>query len=255
MIKQLAPLTQYERDEKDLEPHALLNSGDPIEEAPLGAVITKIGLCLPEKLDLAGWETIGRHCARTDTAIQWAMGDWWAYGFHKWKRKAIASARKLPYEFGTLMNLGSVARKIKTSSRNEALSFSHHVVIAHADLDDDRQVKWLAKAQRFGWSVKQLRQKLDEHRSVSVDPDDPEHQAKHARDWACRFEQEAQKPTDRLFYSDHWLPFLSSATVRSLAELAAKSAKAWGDIADRIEQASQQRNNDSAESPRRKRLH
>jgi hypothetical protein len=251
MIKPLSPLMRYKGDVKELDPLELLKSGNPIEEAPFGAIITKVGLHLPEQLDLADWEALGRYFARTEKAIQWAIGDWWAYGHQLYGDKARQIVKELPYERASLRNLGYVARAVKPSSRNDALSFSHHRVVADARLSDEDQVKWLNRAVRGKWSVNKLSQKLHEH----IDSDGPEHQAKLARNWAHRFEQEALKPTDRLFYSDHWLPFLSSATVRSLAELAAKGAKAWGDIAESIEQASQQRNSDPAEPPRRKRLH
>ena len=61
--------------------------------------------------------------------MQWALGDWWAYGFHQYgKRKEIA--QKIGLNFGTLMNYGFVARRVKTSCRNEVLSFTHHWVAA-----------------------------------------------------------------------------------------------------------------------------
>jgi len=97
-------------------------SGAPVKRTlPHGAQIGATGLILSRDLDISQWQEIGTSLCTIDKGIQWAIGDWWAYGDHKYsERKASSIAKKLPYEFGSLMNLGWVARRVKRSFRNEA---------------------------------------------------------------------------------------------------------------------------------------
>jgi hypothetical protein len=130
-------------------------------DLPHGAVMRTIGLDLPESLSLDAWQEIGVALATCGNGIQFSLGDWWAFGHHAYgDRKSFVAARKLPFAFGTLMNYGSVARAVPSSLRNEALSYSHHVAVAK--LAYEYQKKFLAKAARFKWSAKQLRQEIHE---------------------------------------------------------------------------------------------
>src|ERR1700730_11775472 len=132
----------FERVVNDTEYVGPPQSGKPIDrKLPHGAEICATGLKLPDSLDLDQWKAIGIKLCTIDSAMQWAIGDWWAYGHHTYgKRKAYATAKELPYQFGSLMNLGSVARSVKSSFRNEVLSFSHHVQVAALEPED--QKKW-----------------------------------------------------------------------------------------------------------------
>ena len=88
-----------------------------------------------------------RSSPRIENSIQWWLGDWWHYGFHAYgERKAKVKAKgAFPYAFQTLMNWGWVAGKVATSLRREALSWSHHELIAR--YPPDEQKKWLDKAE------------------------------------------------------------------------------------------------------------
>lgn len=92
---------------------------------------------MPADLNEKQWKDVGLKLMTIDNDVQWALGDWWtpvrrAYG----QRAAAAKAKKLPYEFGYLMNLGAVARSVPTSLRNEALSWSQHKTVAPLDRDE-----------------------------------------------------------------------------------------------------------------------
>jgi hypothetical protein len=178
----LAPLTIFRGEARHAgKPTATeIPSGHPVFDLPCGAVLYSNGLKLPPELDLESWKMIGAKIAHLSTGVQWAVGDWWCFGYHQYgERKAVAAARLLPYEFGTLMNWGSVARKIDTSRRREDVSFSHHVEVAK--LEPEKQDRWLARAVEKRLSTKKLRQQilreLDRESLDGFVPDAPENQA------------------------------------------------------------------------------
>lgn len=250
MVRQLAPFTQYEIDDKYLEPHELSKSGTPVEEIPFRAMVTKTGLVLPENLDASQWKELGLVLAKTDTAIQWAIGDWWAYGYQLYGKKARKIAKELPYEVGSLINLGSVARKVKPSLRNEDLSFSHHVVVAK--LEPDKQAKWLKRAATYGFSVSKLRRLVDEHESPMADIQP----TKQARDWYNGFIDQVGKFHDRNFMSDlSWLNALSLEEAEHVAETAAVGARRWEELAVLAQRYVKNRGAAETKPIRRVRLH
>jgi hypothetical protein len=86
---------------------------------------------LPENLPQAKWFPIGQELARLQTASQWWLGDWWAFGEHRYgERKAKVGADNWHGpSFQTCMNAASVCRAFPTSRRREVLSFSHHAAV------------------------------------------------------------------------------------------------------------------------------
>jgi hypothetical protein len=106
------------------------------------------------------WMAEGQELAAEAGALQWAIGDWWAHGEHAYGDRAKAGALLFDGQFayGTLCNMGSVARAIEPSRRRELLSWSHHVEVAKLDPHD--QDMWLASAEEKRWSVKRLRREV-----------------------------------------------------------------------------------------------
>jgi hypothetical protein len=183
----------FERVVNDTEYVGPPQSGKPIDrKLPHGAEICATGLTLPDSLNLDQWKAIGIKLCTIDSAMQWAIGDWWAYGHHTYgKRKAFATAKELPYQFGSLMNLGSVARSVKTSCRNEVLSFSHHVAVAALEPED--QKKWLAKAAKGKWSVNKLGELIHVWRERALE-DCPGFQVRsQAESWASNLLDQAKR--------------------------------------------------------------
>jgi hypothetical protein len=78
------------------------------------------------------WHELGIALCRLDEAKQWWLGDWWAFGEHKYgDRKAILESDDWTGpSFGTCANAASVCRAFETSRRRELLSFSHHQILA-----------------------------------------------------------------------------------------------------------------------------
>jgi len=127
---------------------------------PFRAVLYPTGLEVPPDLSIDDWRALGEHLIKFEGSVQWSVGDWWSYGYHQYGRRK-AMAKRLGLSFGYLMNLGYVARRVKTSFRNEVLSWSHHCTVAH--LSQDLQKRFLDASQREGWTVLQLREAINKH--------------------------------------------------------------------------------------------
>jgi N6-adenosine-specific RNA methylase IME4 len=125
----------------------------------LPGTLSKTGWTPPRGLSFDEWKQIGRALVTIEGRVQWAIGDWWCAGHAYGERaKAWAEGEFGELSFGTLMTYGSVARQIETSIRIEVLSFAHHQIVASLPPAD--QAKWLARADKEGWTVKELRTAL-----------------------------------------------------------------------------------------------
>src|SRR5262249_31940688 len=144
------------------------------------------------------------------------LGDWWAYGYHKYgERKAKTAAKKLRYEFTTLMNIGSVARRIETSLRREDLTFSHHVEVAKLDPADQKY--WLNQAVRCRWSVAALRQHIYKREFEDSENYPHETAIKWAADLSAQAERARQiNPLAIRNYDDPRLDWLSEGEIAGL---------------------------------------
>lgn len=114
-----------------------------------------LSLDLPEGLTFEEWVDVGRRLSIGQQAINWHIGDWWAFGDHRYGVRAEAAAKGLfGKDFGTLANLATVARKFETSRRRE-LPFTHHVEVAA--LPPEAADELLARAERDKLSSRDLR--------------------------------------------------------------------------------------------------
>ena len=134
--------------------------------------------------------------------------------------------------FTTLMNWGWVAGKVATSLRREALSWSHHALIA--SYPPDEQKKWLDKAEKWEWTVKKLGQRIYEA------PDrrsEEERIYDNVRRWAWELEQE----TSQSWYVHllgsldiGFLSRLSSSYLQALADKCDETATWWANTRDKL---------------------
>src|SRR3954451_8501715 len=87
---------------------------------PGGGRSTPVSLDLPEGLAFNAWAGLGERLAAVERSAAWWLGDWWAYGEHRYgDRKALvdrlrASGRDFP-SFEVCRNYGSVARAVEAS--------------------------------------------------------------------------------------------------------------------------------------------
>lgn len=105
---------------------------------------TPTQLILPSNLTYDQWDRIGRQLQLADIAVQWWIGDWLAYGEHKWREKYAQAVQVTGRSEQTLMNYHFVAKAIKPSRRREQLGFSIHAEVA--SLDEEDQERILSKA-------------------------------------------------------------------------------------------------------------
>lgn len=238
MVKPLSPQTRYRALTKDIPWKASSPRGTQLLTLANGAKLHSTGLAIPDDLELDKWAAIGEKLAQIGTGVQWALGDWWAYGDHKYgERKAVAVAKKLPYEFGTLMNFGWVARRFETSRRREALSFSHHAEVAMLNPAD--QTRMLNRAIDRKWSVSALRKALRDSQANSRGEDrDAEEQA---ADLAWYLEEEAQRSRSvdpccmENWGEDPRFDYLSEVTIGKLIEEASSAAAVWTNLSQTLE--------------------
>jgi N6-adenosine-specific RNA methylase IME4 len=78
------------------------------------------------------WKAAGQTLGRIERAVMWWIGDWWAYGEHRYgDRKAIVEAPDWTGpSYQTCANAANVCRAFETSRRREVLSFKHHAEVA-----------------------------------------------------------------------------------------------------------------------------
>ncbi|MDP2355484.1 MAG: hypothetical protein Q8M31_05425 [Beijerinckiaceae bacterium] len=119
-----------------------------------GVQICRTGLVMPGQLKFEEWVALGIKLATINNGIQWAIGDHWVYGMEKKYGKRKDLAKKLPYAYATLVNWGSIAKRVKPSLRSEVVSFSHHEKVA--SLKPEQQAEYLKRAATNDWTVAQL---------------------------------------------------------------------------------------------------
>lgn len=124
--------------------------------------LTRTGLVVDGDPTAEEWERAGDTLSEADGALQWWIGDWLLHGDGKpeWGDKYEAACEKFGREYQTLADYKSVAQQVKFSLRNENLSWMHHRCVA--PLPPREQKKWLAKAEKEGWSAAQLRREIAE---------------------------------------------------------------------------------------------
>jgi hypothetical protein len=128
-----------------------------------------LSLELPAQTSFDEWVAIGRRLCLGSQAINWHIGDWWAFGNHRYGARAKVAAEGIfEREFQTLMNTASVCRSFPTSRRREGLSFSHHAEVA--SLDPKTADALLDRAEGDGWSRNDLRRNIQSAQSQRQRP-------------------------------------------------------------------------------------
>lgn len=115
---------------------------------------TRTALLLPDGMHFERWSALGQTIQKAASASMWWIGDWWAYGEHRYGERA-AQALDGNYAMQTFMNAGYVAKRIETYRRREVLSFSHHAEVAA--LPPEQADALLDEAEREGWNREELR--------------------------------------------------------------------------------------------------
>ncbi len=120
--------------------------------------LSKIAWVPQRDLDHTDWLSTGRRLGAIGRCSQWWIGDWVRYGTARWGEKYAEAARVTGYDVASLRNMAWVASRFDLSLRNDKLTWSHHVLLA--PLEPDQQREWLRRASEERLSVADLRLEL-----------------------------------------------------------------------------------------------
>lgn len=132
--------------------HASLSLLAALEDA--GAVINK-GLELPPDLSYDKYEAIGLMLSKAGDMVLWLIGDWLNYGEHTYGQKYAQAAELLGYTPQSMMNVASLAHRVKPKQRSRILKFWVHEPVAK--LGPAQQRALLKQAEEEGLSRSDLR--------------------------------------------------------------------------------------------------
>lgn len=122
------------------------------------SALSKIAWAPQRDLDHTDWLATGRRLGAIGRCSQWWIGDWIRYGTARWGEKYAEAARVTGYDVASLRNMAWVASRFDLSLRNDKLTWSHHVLLA--PLEPEEQRKWLQRASEERLSVADLRLEL-----------------------------------------------------------------------------------------------
>jgi hypothetical protein len=129
----------------------------PRVRRPSGA-LSKIAWVPQRDLGHSDWLATGRRLGAIGRCSQWWIGDWVRYGTARWGEKYAEAARVTGYDIASLRNMAWVASRFDLSLRNDKLTWSHHVLLAPLDVEEQRT--WLQRASEERLSVADLRLEL-----------------------------------------------------------------------------------------------
>lgn len=162
----------------------------PIDAA---VALTQTGMTLPDGLSIEAWTDIGRKLMLVDKSVQWALGDWWAYGESNYGERAAAVIAANGLSFQTLANYGTVARSVETSRRREVLPWSAHVEVA--SVSPEIQDRILDVAVENSWSVREIRSAVREFKSAGEPK--PDQAPVHIVDDAENYSPQVKEPANQ----------------------------------------------------------
>lgn len=133
--------------------------------------LTRTTLILADGITEDDWKTIGKSLAVMEGSVMFWIGDWLRAGqlmhyigsdTYDEAVEATGLARE------TLQQAAYVAGKIPSRLRNQHLGFHHHKAVAPRK--PEVQQKWLERAAREQWTVKELRAAMSGNRKHLTQP-------------------------------------------------------------------------------------
>jgi hypothetical protein len=106
----------------------------------------------------------------------WWLGDWLRYGEAEHGEKYSQALDATDYAYQTLNSARLVAERVEAKRRRKGLTWGHHREVAA--LEAKEQDKWLAKAEKEGWTVKELR-------NAAHPPEEPPPPEEDSKTWTC----------------------------------------------------------------------
>jgi hypothetical protein len=120
--------------------------------------VSKVAWVPQGELGQSEWLATGRRLGAIGRCSQWWIGDWIRYGTARWGEKYAEAARVTGYDVASLRNMAWVASQFDSSLRSDKLTWSHHVLLAPLEVEE--QARWLEHAQEKRLSVADLRLEL-----------------------------------------------------------------------------------------------
>jgi len=119
---------------------------------------TGLTLDNPGEITYEAWEELGHLLGTLAKATPWMIGDWWCLGEARFGETAAQAAASVGVNPQTILNYGSVARKIPPQDRVAAISWYAHSLLA--PLPRPERNRWLKRAVKEGWDSTRLRAAL-----------------------------------------------------------------------------------------------
>lgn len=121
-----------------------------------GFQFTPMGLIVGWNPSFEQWEAVGEKLRQIERAVQFWIGDWLNYGEKRWGDKFAQAIDEIGYTSGSLANMKWVSGRVDFSSRNDNLTYAHHVTVA--PLPTEQQREWLDFAEQNDLSARKLRE-------------------------------------------------------------------------------------------------
>jgi propanediol dehydratase small subunit len=134
---------------------------------PGTAVTKRTSFSLPPDTPLQEWSRIGRQLNALSASSAWWLGDWLIYGQVQYPDRYKQAVEETSLDYQTLRNYAWVARRYPVGRRRAELSFQHHAELA--SMPADEQDQWLDRAEKFGWSRNDLRNRVRASRRADRD--------------------------------------------------------------------------------------
>lgn len=117
-------------------------------------ILTPTAFKLDKALPFDHYELLGRWLGSVRDTSAWWLADWINFGEGIYGEKYAQAVEATGRSKRTLMNYAYVGRSVARSRRREKLTYSHHVLVA--PLEPDEQIRWLKEAEEHGWTVEEL---------------------------------------------------------------------------------------------------
>jgi hypothetical protein len=142
-------------------------SGARARPLPGTGLTGRTSFSLPPDVPLDEWSRIGRQINTIAGSSAWWLGDWLIYGQAQYPDLYKQAIEKTSLDYQTLRNYAWVARQYSVARRRPSLSFQHHAELAA--LTPLEQDQWFDRAEKFGWSRNELRNRVRASRRAGRD--------------------------------------------------------------------------------------
>lgn len=145
---------------RDVAPIPLADALTSVElliDLERSGALTPTAMQLPE-IEWDVYESVGSFLGSINRRCSWYIGDWLLHGKEQFGEKFAQAASITGLAEQTLLNRMFVCENVPPSRRLEGVPFSCHAAVAR--LKPDEQSRWLKAAQRGGWSLAELKQRM-----------------------------------------------------------------------------------------------